>query len=580
MYVDEGSTSTIRIWSLNIGNNPTSTELALQDSISQKYIQLDGTLGQGAVWQVRDSWALDIQAEVATDYAIRVKARNLDGIETAFSLTSKVSTYSYPSGMSTLSSITSSSVDLEIDPNGNPSYVNYAINETQTDLYVQPDGTLAEVPTWQTNSEWGITTISGFEPDQYVGFNVKSRYNSNQETSSDLIAYAHTMSNIPSAPTVEVLSSSSISIDVDPNDNPNSVYYAIQEVTTEQYINYYNGLWFEEDWRTDEFWDVFTLSGLNPSSEYSFRVKARNSDGIETDFGPTINIFTLAGPPLAPVLISPANNSTDLPISITLSWNTVEQADSYGIELAHGWFYENNIVLRDSGITETSIQVDNLLHGEGYYWRVSAKNAYGTSAWSEAWQFATIAGPPPAPTLYYPENGAVDVTYTEPYLGWYLANGAEGFSVQVSLNPEFSSTVVDTSYNISSWNDPHYLYLPNYSLPLSLNTTYYWRVNSTNTYGASPWSDTWWFTTIEGTDIPYTNNSNVNIYPNPAEKVLHITGLSGANISVRVISELGITVLQGKLQNNCLNIQSLQPGIYLLRVESSEGITVKRFIKE
>ena len=106
---------------------------------------------------------------------------------------------------------------------------------------------------------------------------------------------------------------------------------------------------------------------------------------------------------------------------------------------------------------------------------------------AQKYSFAPILIPP-APVLVSPPNGATSVS-TNPLLDWDSAATAESYRVQVSMDIGFFSTVYDSS-NITITQ----FQIPNNGL--LINTVYFWRVNSSNSSGTSPWSSTWCFSTI------------------------------------------------------------------------------------
>ncbi len=94
--------------------------------------------------------------------------------------------------------------------------------------------------------------------------------------------------------------------------------------------------------------------------------------------------------PLAPSLSSPVNGSTNVSIPPTLSWNASGGADSYTLQVSTSNQF-TSFVYNQSGLTETIQQISGLNNLTTYYWRVSATNSYGTSGWSSAWNFTTLA---------------------------------------------------------------------------------------------------------------------------------------------------------------------------------------------
>ena len=92
---------------------------------------------------------------------------------------------------------------------------------------------------------------------------------------------------------------------------------------------------------------------------------------------------------------------------------------------------------------------------------------------------------PSAPVLASPANGATSVALP-PTLSWNASTGATSYEVQVSAVSNFSTTVYDASGITSTSTSVS---------GLANSTTYYWRVNATNSAGTSAWSSVWSFTT-------------------------------------------------------------------------------------
>ena len=108
--------------------------------------------------------------------------------------------------------------------------------------------------------------------------------------------------------------------------------------------------------------------------------------------------------PVAPVSLSPANNSTSVSTSPTLTWNASTGATSYQLQVSANSGFTTTI-FNQSNITGTSQQVTGLSNNTTYYWRVNASNTNGTSAWSSpVWSFTTQQTSLPDLTLVTP-NG-------------------------------------------------------------------------------------------------------------------------------------------------------------------------------
>lgn len=86
---------------------------------------------------------------------------------------------------------------------------------------------------------------------------------------------------------------------------------------------------------------------------------------------------------------------------------------------------------------------------------------------------------PSAPSLSSPSNGSSTCDST-PTFDWSAVSSATSYRIQVDDSSSFSSPAIDTTTANSG-------YTPSSALPAK---TYYWRVNATNSGGASSWSAT------------------------------------------------------------------------------------------
>jgi hypothetical protein len=114
----------------------------------------------------------------------------------------------------------------------------------------------------------------------------------------------------------------------------------------------------------------------------------------------TLSVFALQGDgiykyvygppavPPVPVLVSPANGSTNQLSEPALTWNASGGATSYYLQVATDSLFAIKIV-DDSTLTSTSRGIGPLQDTTRYYWRVRAKNSSGSSAFSSRWNFRT-----------------------------------------------------------------------------------------------------------------------------------------------------------------------------------------------
>ncbi|MBK0403045.1 T9SS type A sorting domain-containing protein [Adhaeribacter sp. BT258] len=228
-----------------------------------------------------------------------------------------------------------------------------------------------------------------------------------------------------------------------------------------------------------------TVSGLDWSTEYFWRVRSINTSGTSA-WSDTSRFISEAIPvPVAPTLVSPASSAINIPISTTLSWNAVTYAQSYQMQLSTSPDFLA-IVQDNSQISTTNTNVSGLNYSTQYYWRIRASNTSGASSWSAVRSFTTVPPIPAAPVLAAPADMATGIAIA-PTLSWNATAHAATYQMQLSTTPDFLTTVSNVS-NLTTLNTS--------VSGLAFSTQYFWRVRATNITGTSPWSVVRSFTTI------------------------------------------------------------------------------------
>ena len=233
--------------------------------------------------------------------------------------------------------------------------------------------------------------------------------------------------------------------------------------------------------------DYEVRNTLQIDTVYYWRVRAANHLGDGPWSG--TNSFTTIDPPPQVILITPPD-TLGLALPLTFSWQGVDEADTYDLQVALT-FDLASPVIDQSGLIETSYPSATLQTNTVYFWRVRARNSDGPGPWSKLGAFTTVE-PPPQVSLNAPADGATEIALI-PIFSWQEVDEAETYALQVSINSDLASPVIDQSGLIETSYS---------STTLQVGTGYYWRVRAANDAGDGPWSGTNSFTTLAVMDVP------------------------------------------------------------------------------
>ena len=218
-------------------------------------------------------------------------------------------------------------------------------------------------------------------------------------------------------------------------------------------------------------------TALSNKGTYYWRVRARDSEGAESQWSGPWSLDVLIPVPTSP---SPSGGATTSDTTPLLSWQSVSVAASYPIQLGTSDGFEAGTVLVDtdagSGASYQVAAVDALSDGQTYYWRARTKDSSGvlsdwSGATSGAWSF-TIDLSSQVPGIPSPSGGST-TSDTTPRLDWEDITGAQHYHVQLSTASDcLSGLILDTSSLSDSYADV--------STHLDHDGTYYWRVATQN----------------------------------------------------------------------------------------------------
>jgi hypothetical protein len=218
---------------------------------------------------------------------------------------------------------------------------------------------------------------------------------------------------------------------------------------------------------------------------FYWRVRGENAVNI----GLWSNVRSFTATVGKPALSTPANNTTGYHLNMTFDWNGIDNIARHHLEVSTSADF-SQLVVNDSNIVGGTATRLLPSYTTIYYWRVKTSYNGCISDWSDVWSFETSLE---APILTFPANNAQNQPLTVLFQ-WTPPFGATSFEFNIATDRNFNNIFygevgIATSH-ISITN-------------LDGLTTYYWRVNASDSTGTSPWSNVFVFnTTIKGPDIP------------------------------------------------------------------------------
>jgi len=357
--------------------------------------------------------------------------------------------------------------------------------------------TIAEGATSQANS--GLTTNTTYNyllvPFCWDGTNASTYF---YLTTSAPTTSKVTLALTPSAPTVNTATVNSLNVGITLGSNPAATEFAIYETSTSKYVQADGTLGTSAVWQNNATWGTKTVTGLSSATTYTFEIKARNLDLVETAYGSTTNGTTLAA--------EPTSQPTNLIFS-NVTTVSMDVAFTAGSDSPNGY-----LVLRRAGSAPTGTPIDGTTYTAGQFNIGSGTNTVAYVGSSTGFSESSLtAGTSYYYTIYsYNTNGSTPNYYTTSPLNSNqllfctgpVANAATSITT-ISLNANWAASIGAASYRldiatdngftslVSGYNDLNVGNVVTYPVTgLTMGTAYYYRVRAVNASGTSTSSNT------------------------------------------------------------------------------------------
>ena len=275
---------------------------------------------------------------------------------------------------------------------------------------------------------------------------------------------------------------------------------------------------------------TYAVTGLTAATVYTFSVKAKDAAGNISASSNVVNVTTLSN-------------------SITYCTSTSNStADEKIGKVVLGTI--NNTSTGTAGYENFTALSTNLTRG-------TANTITITPSWT---------------STVYSEGYAVWIDYNQN--GSFTDAGEQVFSKATSTTtPATGSFTVPTSATVGATRMR--VSMKYNGTPTSCETLSYGQVEdyTVNIVAGTPISA---IADTRSDEILTT----ISLYPNPTKDILNIETNSVNTLSYSIVNYLGQIVKSGNIENNVLNVTTLNSGIYILEVNDGQKSVTKKFIKE
>ena len=223
--------------------------------------------------------------------------------------------------------------------------------------------------------------------------------------------------------------------------------------------------------------DIVSVGDFYFEKQHYWRARAINS--IDTSDWSSVFTFSMCGVHQ----ILPLNQATNISTNASISVLSIGNIIGYIFELDTVPDFSSNLYMQYE-TPNSAVNLQNLLFGTTYYWRVRAYHSLDTSNYTPVRSFTTVT----TPALISPEDLSANQNLKINLKAEFLS-GITKYQYQLSQNPEFLPEQTETLEH------SNYANMVQTDL-LKFNTKYYWRARYINENDTSIWSSVFSFETL------------------------------------------------------------------------------------
>ncbi|MBC8754492.1 T9SS type A sorting domain-containing protein [Kordia sp. YSTF-M3] len=375
---------------------------------------------------------------------------------------------------------------------------------------------------------------------------------------------------------------------------------------------------------------MLTISGTTGVASGSYTFSAQGTSGATTRASDVLlSVFPGSLTPVT--LTSPSNGATNVAVNANLSWSANSNAANYVIEIASDMAFTN--IVESATITTTNYTATTLNLSNTYYWRVGVSNDCVATVYSTVYSFATqtcavcasvantdfatsttlvlfadINNVTAKPSGYtdYSTTDFTDVTKESSYPITVNANTDGDYRTQTKVwidwnqncsfddsGEEYDLGEADNVPNGATANSGMMIMVPSAALTgsttMRVSTKYTSRATVVFPTSCENGADA----EVEDYRINVQNTlstvenelEDFAIWPNPTRGkfTVNFTSTSSEKVTIDVLDIRGRAIFSKKYTNSAnfieeLNISSAAAGMYMVRVNDGERVSIKKLI--
>ncbi len=334
-----------------------------------------------------------------------------------------------------------------------------------------------------------------------------------------------------------------------------------------------------------------TASGGDLAAPITRDITLTNNESYKLDF----IVGEVSQGLAAPLNLAPADNHSAQTAEIELSWDAVDGAENYEIEIRENDAVSGTLVFSENALTETSVRFPIPQLDVRYFWHVRAMGGGMISSWSATHSFELTLAPPMPPELVGPASGA-EFGAENIVFSWKPSESAEQYRFIIADNEMFNEPYVRTQ-NVTEQvvnikGDGTWEYTFNPTGLLTKGNEYWWAVHAVNAAGEGDRSEIRAFgfdrNVATSATLSAAVSSSLVLSPNPVKDVLtlNLDLPAAASVNLALYDARGSLVgpqIRGRRLGDGpqvlrLETAGLTSGVYTYRLEVDERVGFGTFV--